>query len=157
MEPCAAHGGEHPDHGGDDTALLDKADLLVEDRRWIAVETDYEPPMHLQAGLLDVLYRGQQVAVPVLYLAALAVALLVRSLDADKDLFEPRPDHQLHETAVVGQIDGCLGVKVKWATSFLHPIDHGREDLPFQLPPVADKVVVDEKYGPAPSTGIEAL
>ena len=75
----------------------------------IVVEADDESALHLQAGPLDALHVFDQVAVPVLDLAALGQAVLVRGFDADEDLVEPGLDHQVHQRLVIGQVDGGLG------------------------------------------------
>ena len=157
VELGPADGGKQADHGGYDAAFLYEEYLLVEDRGWIAVKADDKPSVHLQAGPLDALDRSQQVAVPVLHLAALGVALLARSFDADKDLLEPGPDHHFHESGVVSQVDGRLGIKIKGVLFPVHPVGYGGKDLLFQLPFVADEVVVDKEDRSAPPPKMQAV
>src|ERR1039457_7061328 len=157
VKPGAAHCREQADHGGHDSAFLDEANLLVEDRGGIAVETDDEPAMHLEPGPLDTLHRGHQVAIPVRRLAALQMATLIGGFNTDKYLFETGPDHKFHEAGIVREIDRRFGGEVERILFSLHPFDYCRKNLSFQFTFVADEVVINKKDCPAPSTVIQAV
>src|SRR4030042_4085726 len=87
---------EEADHGGDDAALLNETYLPVEDVLGVAIEAHDEAALDLKSVMLQHLDGGNQVAVGVLMLAALAEAFLVGGLDADEDPIEAGLDHELH-------------------------------------------------------------
>ena len=152
----AGHGLQQADHRRDDPAFLDELDLPLKNRRRVAVEPDDEPALHLQPRALDAFHVGDQVAPLVLALVALGQARLLGRLDADEHLVEPRLDHQPHQLLIVGEIDGCLGVKRDAAPAFL-PLDQRRQQVLLERPLVADEIVVHEEDRPAPAEPAEAV
>ena len=102
VELRARKSNEDADHGRNHAAFLDEPDLGVENRKRVAVETDYESSLHLKAGFLNLPDTGKEVAVLVLEFIAFNKALLMGGLDADEDNIKSCPDHHLHEVFMVG-------------------------------------------------------
>ena len=127
-------------------AVLDEADLPVEDPVVVVVEAHDHAAPDLHAGLLDAVHLLQQGAAgaDVLELLRLAERLLVGALDADERGDEVGPDHQLHQLGVVGQVDRGLGEEGQRVVVPLLPGDHVAEHRLDRLL-VADQVVVDDE------------
>ena len=140
----------------DDAAPLDEVDLPLECCRGVMVEPDDEPSLHLQACVLQFSDIAGQVAIAILTLAAFIQARAIRGLDANKDLVEARPAHELHEFGIIRQINRHLGQQ--WCgTVVLLPVRHGREQVVFDCTAMADQVVIDKEHRPVPARGLQGI
>ena len=148
---------QEPHHGGHDAALLDKGDQALEDRGRVLVEPHDEPRLDLEARVLDLLDVRDQVAVPVLELAALGEAFLVRRLDADEHLVEPGPDHERHQLLVVGKVDRHLGIEFEGMLAPFHPGNDGGQHFLLELSFVPDEVVVHDEDAAPPAPEVERV
>ena len=156
VKPCPGRGLQQADHGGDNAALLDEIDLLLEDGGRIVVKADDETALHLQTGALELLDAFHQVAALVLILAAFGQAAFVGRLDADEHGVEAGLGHQAEQLGVVDQVDGHLGAERHTRLAFA-PFDQRRQDLGLDLLLVADEVIVHEEDALAPTQGVQAI
>ena len=147
---------QQPDHGGDDAALLDEIDLLLEDREGIAIETDDKAALNLKTCPLQFLDAFDQVTPFILFLAAFDQTVFIGCLDADKNGVEPGFGHQIGQLDIVRQIDRDLSAKRHAGFAFA-PLDQRRQHFGFQRLFVADKVIVDEEDVLTPTQGIQVI
>ena len=155
VKPAAPGCVEQSHHGRDDPAVLDQLNLLVKDRRRVMVETHDESAVDLQPEALNLLDASHQVAAPVLQFAALGQALFAGRLYAHEHRLEPGLHHHGHQLVVVAQIDGGLGGQDEWVPVLAHPLDKGRQNLPFELGLVAYKIVVNDEQVAPPARGVK--
>jgi len=154
--PQLGRGLEQNHYRGHNAALLNEPNLPLEDVEPIVVKTDDKPAQHLQPGSLDAFDVFHGAAIPILGLATLGQAILVRGLDADEDPVESGLDHLFHQGSVVRQIDGHLGEEYQSLLA-LSPLDEDGQEFVFQERLVADEVVVHEEDIIAPAAGVEAI
>src|SRR5450631_1135157 len=75
--------------------------------------------------------------------------------NADEHLFKTALDHQSHQFPIIGQVNGCFGVKVVGMVMLLHPVDECRKRLVLELAFVADEIVIHEKHTAPPPALVE--
>ena len=154
VKPRAGRGLKQANHRRHDPAFLNEINLPLKDGGCVTVKTDDKASLHLQAGSLDALHIFDQVAVHVLLLATFGQAILIRCLDSDKDLVEPRFDHHAHQLLIVDQIDGRFCVK-RYPQFVFPPFDQGGQQLGLETFLVPNEVVVHEKDARTPPQVIE--
>src|SRR6185369_12092420 len=109
---------------------LDELDLAVEDVRAVVIEPHDETSPDIEPMPLDLMDAVGDVRLPldVLVLLRLDEGLRRRTLDADEDAPEARVRHGGHESRVLREVQGSLGVELEGPVVALLPaLDHGKD------------------------------
>ena len=157
VEPGSVRGIEETNHRGNDPAFLDEVDKSIERALGVVIKAEDKAALNFNAGSLDFFDALNKVAIFVLGFAAFVKVFLTGRFDADEDTVEAGLRHKVHEFLIVGHIDGCLRVEIKWIFFCAAPFDDGRKYVSFEDGFLADEIVINKEYVATPARVIDVI